>query len=144
MKWHHIVIIKFYRCFMFGSDMNYQIKENVGILVDGISKQFFFGGGLFWMLLQLLHKISAHQSIQIFWTSDQLVRKRCASWDLNLLQSQLFSKHFKVFMMKTNEILLKYAIIHTFCHYFSCFVIDLKALTAVQISCCVHNRILAY
>lgn len=52
---------------MFGSDMNYQIKENVGILVDGISKQFFFGGGwLFWMLLQLLHKISAHQNIQIF------------------------------------------------------------------------------
>lgn len=25
--------------------MNYQIKENVGILVDGISKQFFLGGG---------------------------------------------------------------------------------------------------
>lgn len=46
--------------------MNYQIKENVGILVDGISKQFFFWGGLFWMLLQLLHKISAHQNIQIF------------------------------------------------------------------------------
>lgn len=31
---------------MFGSDMNYQIKENVGILVDGISKQFFLGGGV--------------------------------------------------------------------------------------------------